>query len=163
MLTNEIEAVEVLTRKGRENIKAFYKANDHLINSSPTAPLTSLIGDSERQIEDCLKQGTQSSTTAHSRKRSLGRSSGKDPSNLKVDKCNLFNSYQNAVERFDEFDENGNFPDEIYTAVYHRRFIKKTYYFFTPFQPQLFSSPIIFQMPLKPTGKRVYEEVWAVA
>jgi hypothetical protein len=82
---------------------------------------------------------------------------------VKIDRCNLFNSYPIALEKYDEFEENLNFPEDVYVVAYHRRFIKKSHTFFCPFQPQLFSSPLIFLMPLKPTGRRVYEEVWAVA
>lgn len=35
--------------------------------------------------------------------------------------------------------------------------------FFHDAQPQLLSSPIILSLPLQPTGKRIYEEVWSIA
>jgi hypothetical protein len=28
-----------------------------------------------------------------------------------------------------------NLPEEIYAVAYHRRFVKKNYFFFYPFQP----------------------------
>lgn len=49
---------------------------------------------------------------------------------LKIDKCNLFNSYNLAVEKYDDFSENQNFPDEVYAVGYHRRFLKKINSFF---------------------------------
>ena len=82
---------------------------------------------------------------------------------MKIDKCNLFNSYVVALEKYQEFEDNNNFPEEIYAIAYHRRFVKKSHAFFCSFQPQLISSPIIMSLPLKPSGRRVYEEVWAIA
>jgi hypothetical protein len=41
--------------------------------------------------------------------------------------------------------------------------VKRTNYFFHPFQPQLLSSPIILALPTQPTVRRIYEEVWAIA
>ena len=49
---------------------------------------------------------------------------------VKFDKRNMFNSYQVAYEKFYEYDANQNFPDEIIAVAYHRRFIKKSYYFY---------------------------------
>ncbi len=80
-----------------------------------------------------------------------------------MDRCNLFNSYPAAVSQFKDLDTNGKLPDDIFVAVYHRRFIKKTHYFFQPYQPQILAMPIVLLLPLKPTGKRIYEEVWAMA
>lgn len=68
-----------------------------------------------------------------------------------------------ALDKYQEFEDSNNFPDEIYAVAYHRRFVKKTRSFFCPYQPQLISSPLIFLVPLKPTGRRIYEEVWAIA
>lgn len=59
--------------------------------------------------------------------------------------------------------DNENFPDDIFVVAYHRRFIKKSFSFFCPYQPQLISNPLILLLPLKPTGRRVYEEIWALA
>lgn len=56
-----------------------------------------------------------------------------------------------------------NFPEDVYSVVYHRRFVKKQHAIFSQYQPQIISSPIIIMMPLKPSGRRVYEEVWAMA
>ena len=107
---------------------------------------------------------TSGSTNA-TKKKGAGKSvAGRDPNyGLKLDKCNMFNSYTVALEKYQEFEDNLNFPDEIYAVGYHRRFFKRTHSFFTPYQPQLIASPFIFNMPLKPTGRRVYEEVWALA
>ena len=82
---------------------------------------------------------------------------------MAIDKGALFNSYAAACEKFAEFDQNNNLPEEIYAVAFHRRFVKKTFYFFSPYQPQILANPLIFLLPLKPTGKRVYEEVWGIA
>jgi hypothetical protein len=54
---------------------------------------------------------------------------------IRVDKCNLFNSYQMACEKYQEFEDGGNLPEDIYVVAYHRRFVKKNYFFFNPHQP----------------------------
>ncbi len=56
-----------------------------------------------------------------------------------------------------------NLPEEIFVVAYHRRFVRRTHSFFCANQPQLIASPLILVLPLKPTGRRVYEEVWAMA
>ena len=43
LLTNEIDAIEVLTNKGRDAIKAFYRDNPNYIDANPEAPIQSLI------------------------------------------------------------------------------------------------------------------------
>lgn len=67
------------------------------------------------------------------------------------------------MDKYQEFLDGDNFPDEIYVVAYHRRFLKKAYYFFNPYQPQLLSSPVIMTLPIYLSGRRLYEEVWAVA
>ncbi len=64
---------------------------------------------------------------------------------------------------FQKLNQNMNLPQDIIVCAYHRRFVKRSAYFFSPFTPQLFAMPVLLQLPLKPTGRRVYEEVWAVA
>ena len=34
---------------------------------------------------------------------------------------------------------------------------------FAKYQPQLLTSPIVLLLPRKPTGRRIYEEVWSLA
>lgn len=59
--------------------------------------------------------------------------------------------------------DNDEVPEELFVVAYHRRFVKKQHYFFNPYQPQILGTPIIFILPKCPSGRRVYEEVWAVA
>jgi hypothetical protein len=94
LLTNEIEAIEVLSRKGREVIKDYYRMNESMVEMSKTAHLTCLLGDSEK-IDESTKALTNSSTI-NSRKKTHSHSaskSNKDQVGVKIDKCNLFNSY----------------------------------------------------------------------
>lgn len=55
LITNEIEAIEVLSRKGRETIKAHYKTNSSVLEEQSNAPLTCLLGDSEKGEKDTNK------------------------------------------------------------------------------------------------------------
>lgn len=48
-------------------------------------------------------------------------------------------------------------------VCYHRRFVKKDEVSFTPFAPQLIASPIVLNIPRKPSGRRLYDEVWSIA
>jgi hypothetical protein len=76
------------------------------------------------------------STTVTKKKGAAKSLAGRDPSyGFKLDKCNIFNSYNVAVEKYQEFDDNLNLPDEIYAVAYHRRFFKRTHSFFTPYSP----------------------------
>jgi len=80
-----------------------------------------------------------------------------------IDRFNLFNNYAFVFEKYSQFEQQGSFPDDIFAIAYHRRFVKRTYYFFSPYQPQLIGIPIILLLPRKPSGRRVYSEIWAVA
>jgi hypothetical protein len=91
-LTNEIEAIEVLSKKGRETIRQLYRANTSLIEQQHNFHLTCLLGDSEKP-EEPAKNGTLSTATAHSRKKSNNKSTAREQAGFKIDKCNLFNSY----------------------------------------------------------------------
>jgi hypothetical protein len=52
---------------------------------------------------------------------------------------------------------------QIFVVCYHRRFIKKQEVMFQEYMPQLISTPIIICIPRKPCGRRLYDEVWAIA
>jgi hypothetical protein len=62
LITNEIEAIEVLSRKGRETIRSFYKTNSNVLDENTNAPLTCLLGDSEKGDRD-EKKITQSTAS----------------------------------------------------------------------------------------------------
>jgi hypothetical protein len=90
--------------------------------------------DTEKHIDD--PHQTSMSTTVSKKKGAAKSLIGRDANyGLKLDKCNLFNSYPVAVEKFQEFEDSLNFPDEIYAVAYHRRFFKRTHCFFTPYSP----------------------------
>ncbi len=141
LLGNEIEAIEVLTKKGRETIAKFYMENpQYCLNINPSAHLQILTSPhSEKPIVQ-RKVSLQQQTSSKRRGQPMS-SQQKQPEQennlfgIKLDKASLFNSYQVSCEKFAEFEENLNLPDEIYAVAYHRRFVKKNYFFFYPFQP----------------------------
>ena len=88
--------------------------------------------DSEKFVEDPYH--TSGSTTVTKKKGAPKSVAGRDPNyGIKLDKCNLFNSYAVALEKYQEFEDNLNFPEEIYAVGYHRRFLRRTHAFFTPY------------------------------
>lgn len=64
---------------------------------------------------------------------------------------------------FDLIEQRVELPRDIFVVAYHRRFVRRTEFVFQEFVPQLISNPIIFQMPTVPSGRRIYDEVWAGA
>jgi len=54
-------------------------------------------------------------------------------------------------------------PRDIFVVAYHRRFVKKSEVIFARYTPQLIANPLIFSLPTVPSGRRIYDEVWAGA
>jgi len=54
-------------------------------------------------------------------------------------------------------------PRDIFVVAYHRRFIKRSEYIFSEYVPQLISNPLVFTLPTVPSGRRIYDEIWATA
>ncbi|CDW76980.1 ubiquitin carboxyl-terminal hydrolase 15 [Stylonychia lemnae] len=160
LLNNEIEAIEVLNSRGRDVIRQFYRSNDSMLDMMKTPHLSCLLNTTEKSFETST---TQSSST--NKKNKGARSQKEQPKEQvkKYDKCTFFNNYFHIQDKYQEYVDRGMVPEEIYVACYNRRFVKKAYYFFNPYQPQLIASPFIFILPAKPTGRRIYEEIWAVA
>jgi len=75
----------------------------------------------------------------------------------------IFNFYLAACDKYEQLNRLGKLPEDIYCVAYHRRFVRKSNPFFHEFAPQLLSSPILMVLPIKPTGRRIYEEVWSIA
>lgn len=48
-------------------------------------------------------------------------------------------------------------------VVYQRRFIQKNPFLFAEYMPQLIQTPIMLTVPYKPTGRRLYDEIWTYA
>ena len=69
----------------------------------------------------------------------------------------------NKAINFDMIESRVELPRDIFVVAYHRRFIRRTEYVFSRYVPQLIANPIIFSMPTVPSGRRVYEEIWASA
>ena len=82
---------------------------------------------------------------------------------LAYGKAFIFNNHSLACDKFKELVYFDKLPDDLISVAYHRRFIKKTDSIFQNYQPQLLTSPIVLLLPRKPTGRRIYEEVWALA
>ena len=54
-------------------------------------------------------------------------------------------------------------PRDIFVVCYNRRFIKKSDYIFNQYVPQIIAQPLLISMPKYPSGRRIYDEVWAAA
>ncbi|TNV87076.1 hypothetical protein FGO68_gene9179 [Halteria grandinella] len=165
--SNEIEAIEHLTRKGRDAIKELYRKSPDYLHSNTGVFYPSLLANSEKPSGDepvSQKSQLTATSTTNQSKKSQREKKNKDPNfGLKLDRYALFNNYYNALERYSEFEQNQNFPDDVYVLAYHRRFVRKQHAFFCALQPQIISSPLILLLPIKPSGRRIYDEVWAVA
>lgn len=66
---------------------------------------------------------------------SIGESkkNAKRSANEVFGKSYIFNNYLAACDKFEQLDRLQRLPDEVYTVAYHRRFIKKSHYFFHPY------------------------------
>ena len=64
---------------------------------------------------------------------------------------------------YDHIESRIELPRDIFVVAYHRRFIKKSEYMFSQYVPQLIANPLLFHMPTVPSGRRIYDEVWASA
>lgn len=42
-----------------------------------------------------------------------------------MDKCQIFNNYNTFLEKYQDYEDNDEIPDELYVVAYHRRFLKK--------------------------------------
>lgn len=135
MASNEIEAIEHLTRKGRDTIRELYRKNPDYLHSNTGVFYPSLLANSEKKDESDPSSSQKSmpttSSTTNLSKKSQKDKKNKDPNyGLKLDKQSLFNNYYNALERYSEFEQNNNFPDDVYVLAYHRRFVRKQHSFF---------------------------------
>ena len=54
-------------------------------------------------------------------------------------------------------------PNDLLVVAYNRRFVKKSEYIFSQFNIQIIAQPIILCLPQMPSGRRIYDEVWAIA
>lgn len=95
----------------------------------------------------------------------------------KLDKYSIFNQtyqYHDNIKDFTHnfgkqpqtskiIDNDDNLVENIFVVCYHRRFVKKEEIMFQEYAPQLISTPVILSIPRKPCGRRLYDEVWAIA
>ncbi len=129
-MTGEIEAIEVLTKQGRERIRDNIKKNPRFLESQGTH-LGCLTTKSEKSVEDPFR--TSGSTNVTKSKIKKGLLKKDDRYGEKIDRHTLFNSYNVAFEKYQMFEDNLNFPEEIFAVAYHRRFVKKSHSFFCPY------------------------------
>lgn len=95
-----------------------------------------------------------------------------------MDKYSIFNKAYNNIDKKTDFskaftnsrtsssriaEDDDRLPETIFVVCYHRRFVKKENNPFQQFQPQLIATPILLSLARKPSGRRVYDEVWAIA
>jgi hypothetical protein len=115
-------------------IRELYRKNPDHLHSSIGVYYPSLLANSEKRDDEPLSQKslpTTASTATSLSKKSSRDKKNKDPSfGLKLDRYALFNNYYNALERYPEFDQNQNFPDDVFVLAYHRRFVRKQHAFF---------------------------------
>ena len=117
--TNEIHAQEVLTMRGREYIKLMYLHNPH-VTASSSSILSTLSTDEAKEDKYLMSIGE------------LAKKRVKKNPNEVFGKAYIFNNYVAACDKFEQLDRLQRLPDEIYTVAYHRRFVKKSNYFFHP-------------------------------
>ena len=113
LLTNEIEAIEVLNRKGREQIQKFYNDNPQYMSLNPNSLLTSLKTNDSEKVDEIRKSSLSNSTKSQTqRKNSITKSIASDATQKsmnmqKIDMCNLFNSFSTILEKYGENDARG--------------------------------------------------------
>ena len=54
-------------------------------------------------------------------------------------------------------------PTHILAVAYHRRFVQLKSSLLGKFSPELISQPMVIRLPLEPTGREIYDEIWALA
>ena len=85
------------------------------------------------------------------------------PLRQKLDKYLVLNQVMQKAFNFNEIESRIELPKDIFVIGYHRRFIKRIEHPFFKYIPQLIANPLFFTMPTVPSGRRIYDEVWASA
>ena len=81
----------------------------------------------------------------------------------KLDRYLVLSQVMQKAFDFASIESRVELPRDIFVVAYHRRFIQRTEYLFTQYVPQLIANPLIFTLPTVPSGRRIYEEIWAGA
>ena len=81
----------------------------------------------------------------------------------KLDKYLVFHQVMTKAFNFGNVEARIELPRDIFVVAYHRRFVKKSEVIFAEYVPQLIANPLIFSLPTVPSGRRIYDEVWAGA
>lgn len=144
MITNEIHAQEVLTPRGKEYVIQMYQHNGDWIRKH-THCLSNLVEDHHLWAKQYAEDSARTIKTA--------------PFSMQY----IFNNHYAACEKYELLLSHQKMPTNVIAVAYHRRFVRKTGRLFSDLQPQLLASPVLVMLPLYPTGRRIYEEVWAMA
>ena len=81
----------------------------------------------------------------------------------KKSRWEAFNAIHSNKFRYDHPEARLELPPDLFVVAYHRRFVKKSDFLFAQYQPQLIATPAIILLPKEPSGRRIYDEVWAAA
>ena len=81
----------------------------------------------------------------------------------KMDRYLVMSQLMQKVFNFGAGEGRLDLPRDIFVIAYHRRFVKKSEYLFSQHVPQLIAYPLVFSLPTIPSGRRIYDEVWASA
>ena len=54
-------------------------------------------------------------------------------------------------------------PTHVLAVIYHRRFVQLDSHLLGKFSPELITQPMVIRFPQEPTGREIYDEVWALA
>lgn len=85
------------------------------------------------------------------------------PPARKLDKYLVLSQVMQKAFNFASIESRVELPKDIFVVAYNRRFVKRTEYLFSQYVPQLIANPLMFTLPTVPSGRRIYEEVWASA
>jgi hypothetical protein len=143
LITDEIHAQEVLTNRGKDYMMQMWQHNSGWI-SQTTMSMSYLIRDyqiyGKLYMEDRKPKKTPQFSMQY-----------------------VFNNHFAACEMYEKLLNTQKFSPNCIVVAYHRRFSHKESRIFSQLQPSFVSSPIVLTVPLFPSGRRLYEEIWMMA
>ena len=81
----------------------------------------------------------------------------------RLDRYQHFNNAMANRVKAGDYEKLFEMPNDLLVVAYNRRFVKKSEYIFSQFNIQIIAQPIILCLPQMPSGRRIYDEVWAIA
>lgn len=148
LITDEIHAREVLSPSGKEDVIRSLESGNTALHADTLPYLFKHLQKDSRSEEH-----RKASEADRARRKKKLETFGK---------AYIFNNQVAAANKFETLRDLQRLPEQIIFVAYHRRFVEKQG-FFASHQPQFISSPIVSLLPLCPTGRRIYEEVWSLA